>query len=71
MVAWEWCTQVRTSSEPQLDALREVWWHARGRRHCRGESGSALSGGYATRPRVAVPGETNLPTKVTTGTTVA
>ena len=23
------------------------WWHARGRGHCRGEPGSALSGGYA------------------------
>ena len=22
-------------------------WHARGREHCRGEPGSALSGGYA------------------------
>ena len=23
------------------------WWHARGREHCRGEPGSALSGGCA------------------------
>ena len=23
------------------------WWHARGTEHCRGEPGSALSGGYA------------------------
>ena len=26
---------------------REVWRHARGREHCRGEPGSALLGGYA------------------------
>ena len=58
------------------------WRHARGREHCHGEHGSALSGGYdvavvlrsvlpsaTTRPRVAVPGETNLSTQVTTGTT--
>ena len=38
---------MRTSFEFQYDALREVWRHARGREHCRGESGSALSGGYA------------------------
>ena len=25
----------------------ERWWHARGRGYCRGEPGSALSGGYA------------------------
>ena len=25
----------------------EVWRHARGREHCRGEPGNALSGGYA------------------------
>ena len=35
------------SSEPQLGALWEVLRHARGREHCRGEPGSALSGGYA------------------------
>ena len=32
--------------ELQFGALREVWWHARGREHCRGGPGSALSGGY-------------------------
>ena len=37
---------MRASSEPQFSALREVWRHARGREHCRGEPGSALSGGY-------------------------
>ena len=47
MVGWGWCSQVRASSELQFGALREVWWHARGREHCRGESGSSLSGGYA------------------------
>ena len=38
---------MRASSELQFDALREVWRHARGREHCRGEPGSAQSGGYA------------------------
>ena len=38
---------MRASSELQVGALREVWRHARGREHCRGEPGSALSGGYA------------------------
>ena len=38
---------MRASSELQFGALREVWGYARGREHCRGESGSALSGGYA------------------------
>ena len=38
---------MRASSELQFGALREVWRHARGREYCRGESGSALSGGYA------------------------
>ena len=38
---------MRASSELQFDALREVWRHVRGREHCRGESGNALSGGYA------------------------
>ena len=38
---------MRASSELQCGALREVWRHARGREHCRGEPGSALSGGYA------------------------
>ena len=39
---------MRTSPEFQFDALREVWRHARGREHCRGEPGSTLlSGGYA------------------------
>ena len=47
MVGWGWCSQVRASSELQFCALREVWPHARGREHCRGGSGSALSGGYA------------------------
>ena len=35
------------SSELQFGALPEVWRHARGNEHCRGEPGSALSGGYA------------------------
>ena len=35
------------SSELQFGAHREVWRHTRGRGHCRGESGSTLSGGYA------------------------
>ena len=38
---------MRASSEPKFGALREVWRHARGREHCRGEPGSALSGRYA------------------------
>ena len=38
---------MRASSELQFGALREVWRHARGREHCRGEPGIALSGGYA------------------------
>ena len=38
---------MRASSELQFGALQEVWRHARGREHCRGELGSALSGGYA------------------------
>ena len=38
---------MRTSSELQFGAFREVWRYARGREHCRGEPGSALSGGYA------------------------
>ena len=38
---------MRASSEPQFGALREVWRHARGREHGRGEPGSARSGGYA------------------------
>ena len=37
---------MRASSEPQFGGLREGR-HARGREHCRGEPGSALSGGYA------------------------
>ena len=28
-------------------SLSGGWWHARDREHCRGEPGSALSGGYA------------------------
>ena len=43
--------QVRTFSELQFGALREVLrylsWHARDRGHCREEPGSALSGRYA------------------------
>ena len=35
-----------TSSELQFGALREVWRHARGRDHCRGEPSSALSERY-------------------------
>ena len=38
---------MRASSELQFDALWEVLRHARGKEHCRGEPGSALSGGYA------------------------
>ena len=38
---------MRASSELQFGVLREGGWHARGREHCRGEPGSALSGGYA------------------------
>ena len=41
------CSHVRASSELHFAALRKVWRHARGREHCRGESGSALSGGSA------------------------
>ena len=37
---------MRASSELQFGALRELWRHARGRKYCRGEPGSALSGGY-------------------------
>ena len=47
IVGWGWCFQVRASSELQFGALREVWRHARGREHCYGKPGSALSGGYA------------------------
>ena len=39
--------QMRASSELQFGALREVWRHARGKEHCRGEFSGALSGGYA------------------------
>ena len=38
---------MRASCELQFGALREVWRHASGREHCRGEPDSALSGGYA------------------------
>ena len=38
---------MRASSELEFGAPREVGRHARGREYCRGESGSALSGGYA------------------------
>ena len=38
---------MRAASELQFGALREVWQHARGREHCRGKPGNALSGGYA------------------------
>ena len=38
---------MRASSELQFGALREVWRHARGSEHCRGEPGSTPSGGYA------------------------
>ena len=37
----------RLSPELQFGTLGKVWWHARGREHCRGEPGSALSGVYA------------------------
>ena len=38
---------MRASFELQFGALREVWRHARGREHCRGEPGSASTGGCA------------------------
>ena len=38
---------MHASFELQVGALREVGRHARGREHCRGDAGSALSGGYA------------------------
>ena len=38
---------MRASSKLQFGALREVWRRARGREHCRGDPGSALSGEYA------------------------
>ena len=38
---------MRSSSELEFGALREMWRHARGREHWRGKPGSALSGGYA------------------------
>ena len=38
---------MRASSELEFGALREVWRLARDREHCRGEPGSALSGGHA------------------------
>ena len=38
---------MRASSELEFGALREVWRHAKSKEHCRGEPGSALSGGYA------------------------
>ena len=38
---------MRASSKLQSGALREVWRHARGREHCHGEPGRALSGRYA------------------------
>ena len=38
---------MRASSELQLGTFQEVWRHVRGSEHCRGKSGSALSGGYA------------------------
>ena len=41
------CSQVRASSESQFGVLRGGWRHARGRKHCREEPRSALSGGYA------------------------
>ena len=47
MVDGGWCSQVRASSKLQYGALGKVWRHTRGREHCRGEPGSALSGGYA------------------------
>ena len=47
---------MRTSFELKVGAIREVWRHARGREHCRGESGSALSGGYASDSVMAAGG---------------
>ena len=54
MVGGGWCSQVRTSSELQFGALREVWRHAR-TRNTVAESlvASALSGGYAPDPAKA------------------
>ena len=37
---------MRASSEILFGALRELWRHAKGREHCRGELGRALSGRY-------------------------
>ena len=61
---------VRASSELQFGALRKVWRHARGREHCRGAPGSALSGGYAPdwgkvegSSIVAEPGEYYIPVR--------
>ena len=38
---------MRAFSELKFETLLEVWLHARGRETCRGDSGSALLGGYA------------------------
>ena len=38
---------MRASSERQFGVLREVWRHARGREHRRGEPGNALWGRHA------------------------
>ena len=49
------CFQMRGCSELQFGTLREVWRHARGREHCPGKPGSALSGGYdQIRPKQRV-----------------
>ena len=37
----------RCAPLPRSKCPSEGWRHARGREHCRGEPGSALSGGYA------------------------
>ena len=47
MVGIGWCSQVRASSDFQFDALREVAALER-QGHCRGETVSALLGGYAS-----------------------
>ena len=46
MIGRGWFSQVCAFSELQFGAPREVWRHAIGRKHCRGELCSALSRGY-------------------------
>ena len=53
MAVWlvedRWCSQVCAPLPSSNSAPFERWWHARGREHCRGEPGSALSGGVHTK----------------------